>query len=726
MSYILEIALPCPLRQTFDYLCDQPAENWQQGMRALVPFGNRQLVGIVTAIKSFDDRAVATLKKVIKRIDDRPLLPDEVMHLVHWVSRYYHHPIGECFQTALPKKLRSTDSDELQTETSWQLQQLPTTKLGSKQQQIIDLLSTHPDGIHEKLLRTNLGNIKSSLAALHQKQLITAKQEAALPFPQLAVQAPIALNAEQQQAFDFIKENSTDFSVFLLQGITGSGKTEVYIHLCQTLLQQQKQVLILIPEIGLTTQFVERFCQKLTANIVVMHSDVSDSNRKQAWLLAKAAKADIIIGTRSAVFTPMLNPGLIIIDEEHDSSYKQQDGLRYHARNVALMRAKTLNIPIVLGSATPSLETLYQVKQNRYHLLKLTKRAGGASLPAIKIVPLQNNTDTNGLSRDLLIAIDRHIKQNHQVLLFINRRGFAPVLVCHQCHWQANCRSCDAKMVVHQQQNRLFCHHCGLIQTLPDSCPQCAHPQLTSYGVGTEKIEQALTTIFTAVPILRIDRDSTQRINAFSDMVKQINQGQPAILVGTQMLAKGHDFHGVTLVGVVDADQALFSADFRATESLAQLITQVTGRAGRGKKAGEVIIQTAQPEHPFWKTLLQQGYEKLAENLLTERIEMELPPKGFWAVWRAEAKEAGLAMQLLQQIATAIQQGKESDTVMVLGPVPALMEKRAGRYRAQLLMQSSDRGAIHRLIDRYIEPISKYKLARKVRWSIDIDPTELV
>lgn len=724
MSCILEIALACPLRQTFDYLSDEPAVNWQQGMRALVPFGNRQLIGIVTTIKSIDDPAVATLKKVEQRIDDSPLLPDEIMQLVQWVSRYYHHPIGECFQTALPKKLRSTDSDQLQTETSWQLQQLPTTKVGSKQQQIIDLLKTHPQGIHEKLLRSALGNIKSSLAALHDKQLITATEEASLPLPQLSVQPPVTLNTQQQQAVNAIQQKPAEFSVFLLQGITGSGKTEVYIHLCLTQLQQNKQILILIPEIGLTTQFVERFCRTLTANIVVMHSAVSDNNRKQAWLLARAAKADIIIGTRSAVFTPMLNPGLIIIDEEHDSSYKQQDGLRYHARNVALMRAKTLNIPIVLGSATPSLETLYQVKQQRYKLLKLTERAGGASLPKVRIVPLQNNIDTHGLSRELVNSIDQHIKQNHQVLLFINRRGFAPVLLCHQCQWQANCRSCDAKMVVHQQQNRLFCHHCGLIQRLPDSCPQCAHPQLTSYGVGTEKIEQALTEIFTAVPILRIDRDSTQRVNAFANMVKQINQGQAAILVGTQMLAKGHDFHDVTLVGVVDADQALFSADFRATESLAQLITQVTGRAGRGKKAGEVIIQTAQPEHPFWKTLLQQGYEKLANDLLTERIQMELPPKGFWAVWRAEAKEAGLAMQLLQQIAAAIQQGNE--TVMVLGPVPALMEKRAGRYRAQLLMQSTDRGAIHRLIDQHIESISKYKLARKVRWSVDIDPTELV
>ncbi|THF72061.1 MAG: primosomal protein N', partial [Methylophaga nitratireducenticrescens] len=309
-------------------------------------------------------------------------------------------------------------------------------------------------------------------------------------------------------------------------------------------------------------------------------------------------------------------------------------------------------------------------------------------------------------------------------LLFINRRGFAPVLMCHQCHWQANCRSCDAKMVVHQYQNRLFCHHCGLIQTLPTKCPECGHPELKSYGVGTEKIEQALTGIFPDVPVLRIDRDSTQRVNAFANMIKQINQGKAAILVGTQMLAKGHDFHDVTLVGVVDADQALFSADFRATESLAQLITQVTGRAGRGKKAGEVLIQTEQPDHPFWQNLLQKGYEAVADNLLSERIQMELPPHGFWAVWRGEAKEADLAMQLLQQIAELLQQTASS--VLILGPVPALMEKRAGRYRAQLLMRSADRAALHQLIDQHILSVTKLKLARKVRWSIDIDPTELI
>lgn len=724
MSCIVEIALSCPLRQTFDYLSDDLAESWQTGMRVSVPFGSRQLIGIVIAIKSISEQTISKLKKIDQKLDHQAFLPNEIMQLVQWVSRYYHHPIGECFQAALPKRLRLGDADEMQMETYWSLAQPTNTKPGKKQQHILNLLEDYPEGLSEKALRTQLGNVKSSLSALQAQNSIKASQKVALPLPCLTIQQAVALNNEQKQAVEIVLSRTGEFSTFLLQGITGSGKTEVYIEICRELIEKQQQILVLIPEIGLTTQFVERFRQSLNARIVVIHSAVSDTDRKQAWLLSRAAKADIIIGTRSAVFTPMLNPGLIIIDEEHDGSYKQQDGLRYHARNVALMRAKTLGIPIVLGSATPSLETLYQVKQQRYQLLKLTQRAGGANLPAVRVIAGQNASDNNGLSSHLIKAIKKHIEQNHQVLLFINRRGFAPVLMCHQCHWQANCRSCDAKMVVHQYQNRLFCHHCGLIQTLPTKCPECGHPELKSYGVGTEKIEQALTGIFPDVPVLRIDRDSTQRVNAFANMIKQINQGKAAILVGTQMLAKGHDFHDVTLVGVVDADQALFSADFRATESLAQLITQVTGRAGRGKKAGEVLIQTEQPDHPFWQNLLQKGYEAVADNLLSERIQMELPPHGFWAVWRGEAKEADLAMQLLQQIAELLQQTASS--VLILGPVPALMEKRAGRYRAQLLMRSADRAALHQLIDQHILSVTKLKLARKVRWSIDIDPTELI
>ena len=724
MSCIVEIALACPLRQTFDYLSDEPVEHWQPGMRAVIPFGSRQLIGIVIAIKPVSEISTGKLKKIEQQIDKQSFLPVEIMELVQWVSRYYHHPIGECFQAALPKKLRLGDSDEMQTETYWALQQIPDSKPGKKQQQILDLLEDYPEGLSEKALRVQLGNVKSSLSALAQQNVITARQHVALPVPCLELQQTVSLNNEQKQSVEKVIAEKEQFSSFLLQGITGSGKTEVYIEICREFVEKQQQVLVLIPEIGLTTQFVERFRHSLATNIVVINSSVSDADRKQAWLLARSGKADIIIGTRSAVFTPMLNPGLIIIDEEHDSSYKQQDGLRYHARNVALMRAKSLNIPIVLGSATPSLETLYQVKLKRYQLLKLTKRAGGATLPNIKLIAANKTADNNGLSSVLINSIEKHLQQNHQVLLFINRRGFAPVLMCHECNWQANCRSCDAKMVVHQHQNRLFCHHCGLIQTLPKKCPECGHSELKSYGVGTEKIEQALTAIFNDVPVLRIDRDSTQRVNAFANMVKQINQGQAAILVGTQMLAKGHDFHDVTLVGVVDADQALFSADFRATEGLAQLITQVTGRAGRGKKSGEVLIQSEQPEHPFWKKLLQDGYEAIAENLLAERIQMELPPHGFWAVWRAEAKEADLAMQLLQQVAELLQQ--TASGVMILGPVPALMEKRAGRYRAQLLMRSADRASLHQLIDQHIEAVSKLKLARKGRWSIDIDPTELI
>lgn len=406
MSCIIEIALSCPLRQTFDYLSDDPAEIWQIGMRASVSFGSRQLIGIVIAIKPIAEKAVDKLKKIDQQIDKQAFLPNEIMQLVQWVSRYYHHPIGECFQAALPKRLRLGDADEMQTETYWSLSQQPISKPGKKQQQILDLLEDYPEGLSEKALQVQLGNVKSSLLALEQQSVIAALQLVALPVPCLELQQQVLLNNQQKQSIETILSSKGQFATFLLQGITGSGKTEVYIEACREFVENQQQVLVLIPEIGLTTQFVERFRHSLNANIVVINSSVSDNDRKQAWLLARTGKADIIIGTRSAVFTPMINPGLIIIDEEHDSSYKQQDGLRYHARNVALMRAKSLNIPIVLGSATPSLETLYQVKQQRYQLLELTERAGGASLPKVALLAAQNASENNGLSSSLIKAIE--------------------------------------------------------------------------------------------------------------------------------------------------------------------------------------------------------------------------------------------------------------------------------------------------------------------------------
>lgn len=727
MQTILHIALPIPVHTLFDYLVKQDSFEWQEGIRVKVPFGSRMLVGIVCGITTQEANITeySKLKVIETRLDDISLLPSDLCQLVKWISDYYHYPLGECYQAVLPKKLRKGEAAEFKYEIYWQYNSDHlVSPNGDKQLKIISLLTSHQNILSQKSIYKTLGSCKSSLKSLENKQIIEHTKLIQLP---TKIDNPeiYELNAEQQLCVEKIWDKINRFEAFLLDGITGSGKTEVYIALAKRVIEQQKQVLILIPEIGLTSQFVQRFKQQLSAYIVVLNSSISDTDRKQGWLLAQQGLINIVIGTRSSVFTPLPNLGLVIIDEEHDSSYKQQDSLRYHARNVALIRAQRAKVPILLGSATPSLESLYLVNQGKYNLLTLRTRATGAQLPKVKVVDTAGPKADDAISTELFKAIKHHLVSGNQVLLFINRRGYAPVLMCHECDWQATCPHCDAKMIVHQSRYSLCCHHCGTIQRLPNQCPKCQHKELNTYGAGTEQIEHRLQHFFPDIPVLRIDRDSTQRVNAFSDLIDDINQGEPRILVGTQMLAKGHDFHNVTLVGVLDADQALFSADFRATELLAQLITQVTGRAGRGEKAGQVIIQTSQPQHEFWKDLIRYGYSVTAEKLLKEREIMQMPPYGCLCVIRAEDKDETLAMTLLSEMRTYFEQIEQTE-VFIMGPVPALMEKKAGRYRAQLLLSSLSRKHLHQLLDTVMPVTSALKLARKVRWSIDIDPVDLM
>lgn len=730
MTSILHIAIPCPLRTLFDYLPIKNTALPKIGCRVLVSFRNRSLVGIIIGVSNQSNKRLQKegikLKTIERVIDQQTLIPSSSFDLIQWVSDYYHHPIGECFQAALPKKLRHDESATLKTEPYWILEKSKTEiKLGKKQHQIVTYLNTFSAAISQKQITSQLGSCKASLSSLAEKNIISQQQQVKQTLLNCKITPLHPLSTQQQKVVKSVLANKTTFTPYLLHGITGSGKTEVYIQLVKQIIKEGKQALILIPEIGLTTQFVDRFRQHLSAHIVVLNSSVSDGNRKQAWLLARDGLADIIIGTRSAIFTPLKNIGLIIIDEEHDNSYKQQDGLRYHARSVALIRAQKAKIPIVLGSATPSLESIYNVEQARYKLLTLTERPNGAMLPKINVVDSEGPTAKSGISSILYKAIQQQLSLDNQVLLFINRRGFAPVLMCHDCNWQATCTSCDAKMIVHKSRNILMCHHCGLIHCLIEHCPDCKTTKLKTYGVGTQQLEQTLQNYFPDTPVIRIDRDSTQKVNAFSDIIDEIKQGGAKILVGTQMLAKGHDFHNVTLVGVLDADHGLFSADFRATETLAQLIIQVTGRAGRGEKSGEVFIQTSQPENKFWQDLIGQGYSYIAQKILKQRQQIGMPPISSMCVIRAEDRQQSLAMQFLADVLVLFNKINQQQ-VMVLGPVPAIMEKRAGRYRAQLLLSSSERKPLHQLLDQTVDAISKLKLARKVRWSIDIDPVDLM
>ena len=728
MQLILKIAIPCPLRLAFDYLPDQSNIQWQPGLRVKVPFGNREVVGIIIDIEDIDNtQQVTSLKTIIECLDSNPLISQSLFKLIQWTSHYYHHPVGDCFQVALPKKIRLGDPANLQTDCFWSLSDdvTPIDKLGKKQQAVLDLLREHHNPLSQQMITDTIGNHRDALKRLEVKGLVKQEEKVKTPAISLHLIPLKKLNNEQQLAVDTVWQHRQTFSAKLLYGITGSGKTEVYIQLAALMIEAGKQVLILIPEIGLTAQFVTRFKQHLNACIVVFNSSMNDNDRQQAWLLAQTGQADIVIGTRSAVFTPLERLGLIVIDEEHDSSYKQQDSLRYHARNVALIRAQQAKVPILLGSATPSLETFYHVESQRYELLTLTQRATGAVLPEVVLIDSNGPKADNGLSSQLYKAIEKTLAEDNQVLLFINQRGYAPVLMCHDCGWQASCSHCDAKMIVHQTRYQLRCHHCGFNQSLLKICPECESTDLGSYGVGTQQIEQSLQQFFPATPVLRIDRDSTQRIGAFAKLVTEIQAGGAKILVGTQMLAKGHDFHDVTLVGILDADQGLYSADFRATETLAQLIIQVTGRAGRGQKPGKVLIQTQQIAHPFWQDLLAGNYQQTANKLLQERKQSLMPPVGSLCVIRAQAKQQALSLLFLTEVAGLLNQHQQQ-AVLILGPVPAVMEKRAGQYRAQLLLTTDNRKALHQLLDHHIDAISRLKSSRPCRWSIDIDPIDLL
>jgi primosomal protein N' (replication factor Y) len=509
----------------------------------------------------------------------------------------------------------------------------------------------------------------------------------------------------------------------LLYGVTGSGKTEVYLHAIATVLTRGQQVLVLVPEIALTPQLIGRFRGRFDAPLAVLHSGLNDSERLAAWRSAREGTARIVIGTRSAIFSPLLRPGLIIIDEEHDPSFKQQDGFRYSARDLALVRAQRLGIPVVLGSATPSLETLARARKQPETLSHLPERAGSARPPRLALVDLRKHAVTQGIATPTIMAIQRHLEAGGQVMLFINRRGYAPVLFCPSCGWSAHCRRCDAHLTVHARGRDLICHHCGSQEPMLGGCPNC-FADVKPVGQGTERIEETLQQMFADAPLARIDRDSMRRKGELEATLARVDRGEIRILVGTQMLTKGHDFPRVTLVVVLNADQGLFSTDFRAPERLAQTIVQVAGRAGRAERPGEVLIQTEYPDHPLLKLLLTGGYGVFAEGALTEREQSSWPPFARIALLRAEANDQNAPLQFLQAARKAAN-AYVVPGVKLLGPAPAPMERRAGRFRAQLLLHAPTHSPLQKFMSGWLTAIAALPEARRVRWSIDVDAAEL-
>ena len=634
-------------------------------------------------------------------------------------------------QNALPVKLRQGASTHIKGIRRWQLtpegQQLDlqSLKRAAKQIALLGDLKQSASGLLDSQLSEHHVGWRPVMKRLQEKGLVESFEENALPIAKPITSAP-KLNRDQKNAIDRIIENQSEgFHAYVLEGVTGSGKTEVYLQVIAEILKQGKQALVLVPEIGLTPQLLNRFLQRLNGRIAIMHSGLNDEERLQAWLHTQAGSADVIIGTRSAVFSPLLRPGIIIIDEEHDLSFKQQDGFRYSARDLAVKRARDLNIPIVLGSATPSLETLYNALQNRYETLLLPERAGNAKPPTISLLDVRSQKMEHGVSAQLLHKIKEHLENDSQVLLFLNRRGFAPVLMCHECGWHALCPRCDAHMTLHQSNSQLRCHHCGTEQYKPSTCPKCKSDDLLQMGFGTERIEQALTELFPQYQVIRIDRDSTRRKGSMEKLLNEINNGKRQILIGTQMLAKGHHFPNVTLVGMLNADHGLYSSDFRASERMGQLILQVAGRAGREEKEGEVLIQTHHADHPLFKPLLNHDYPGFAKTLIEERQQTELPPFTHLALLRAEAVDQQSPMIFLEQARLILEQSNQIE-LMLMGPFPALMERRAGRYRAQLLIQANNRKQLQSLFANSITQIENHKTAKKVRWSIDIDPMDLM
>ncbi|NIP73261.1 MAG: primosomal protein N' [Gammaproteobacteria bacterium] len=733
---ILRVAIPSPLYRLFDYLtpAGTAGSGAVPGVRVRVPFGRSEAIGVVLEIVPHTAIDEARLKQVHEVLDPQPLLPAEIVELACWVSRYYHHPIGEVLSATLPAVLRRGAPAQPRGEPVWRLTEsgraLEASALARapRQAAILALLQGAPDGVRRNELERQAGDWRRALRAMIQQGWVTRGNALADPGDPIQASEPRAgptLNRPQREAVAAVSGAMSDFEAFLLFGVTGSGKTEVYLQIVARILAEGRQALVLVPEIALTPQLLERFRGRFRETLAVFHSGLSDTERLNAWLAAREGRARIVIGTRSAVFTPLARPGVVIVDEEHDLSYKQQEGLRYSARDLAVVRARQGGVPVVLASATPSLESLHNAQTGRYRLLRLPERAGSALQPRMELLDVRGKPMEDGLSDPLSARIREHLDRQGQVLLFLNRRGYAPTLLCHQCGWVCGCQRCDAHMTLHYRHRRLRCHHCGAEQAVEAACPACGSVDLRAVGQGTERMELALAQRFPEAKVVRIDRDTTRRKGDMQSKLEAVLRGENRILVGTQMLAKGHHFPDVTLVAIVDADQGLFSADFRAPERMAQLVLQVAGRAGRAERPGEVIVQTHHPDHPLLRLLSEQNYERFAEAALAERREAALPPFSSLALLRAEAPAAQAPRAFLQEALERARShpGREVD---FFGPVAAPMERRQGRFRAQVLIQAASRGALRALLGPWVEELATLSSARRVRWSLDVDPMDML
>jgi primosomal protein N' (replication factor Y) len=722
----LQVALDTPLRRVFDYLppAGEDAARVEPGMRVLVPLGRRRAVGFVAALAGESEVPAARLKRALALLDPEPLWDACTLELLRWAADYYQHPLGEVLSAAVPAALRR-GAPAREPLFAWQLSargleesSAPRRRLGPRQQALLARLGAGPLPAAE----AGPAHFGDALRSLQKRGWVESIElPEAVPAAGEGSARPPPLTPAQREACEAIGDSLGSFAAWLLQGVTGSGKTEVYLDVIERVLAAGRGALVLVPEIALTPQLVGRFRRRLPVPVVTLHSSMSDAERFAAWRAARSGAAPVVIGTRSAVFTPLPSPGAIIVDEEHDPSYKQQDGFRYSARDLAVARAAREGIPVVLGSATPSLETLANVAEGRYRRLLLPERAGAAGKPRVGVVDLRLHAARDGLAQPVIAAIGRHLDAGGQVLVYLNRRGYAPTLFCSGCGWIAPCPSCDARMTVHMARARLVCHHCGADAPLPFGCPRCG-AEVSAVGQGTERVEQALAELFPHAALVRVDRDVIRRRGDIERALEEVASGRARILLGTQMLTKGHDYPDVTLVAVLNADQGLFGADFRASERLAQQIVQVAGRAGRGDRPGEVLIQSAHPENPLLTSLIREGYEGFARRALEERRAAGWPPFSRLALLRADAPDRAAVYVFLREAAA---RAPEASALRLLGPAPAAMERRAGRYRAQLLVEAASRPVLKQFLDAWLPRVEELRRPRPLRWSVDVDPIEV-
>ncbi|MEO8746041.1 MAG: primosomal protein N' [Rhodanobacter sp.] len=724
MPVVLHVALPVPLPHLFDYL---PPDNGEArvGSRIVVPFGRRRHVGIVVAIDTEATVDARRLKQALSLPDNTALLDHELMQTLAWAADYWLAAPGEAYATALPQALRAMRPLPQLGDEYWSLSRAGRDALeaGSRRGGSHALLAAlERRQLSTRELSVRLPGWRGAARRLASAGLLERSEQPAAASPTPASPAPV-LSDEQQQAVATISASLGQYQPFLLDGVTGSGKTEVYLALIEAVLSRGQQALLLVPEIGLAPQALTRLRERLGVRVEVLHSNLAQGDRARAWLRAGNGSAAVILGTRSAVFTPLPNAGLIIVDEEHDSAFKQQDGFRYHARDLAVVRARTLGIPVVLGSGTPSLESLANAAAGRYRTLHLRARAGASRAPEVQVVDMRAQRLQHGMSPALLTAVADTLARGEQVLVFRNRRGYAPVLLCHQCGWHADCIRCERPLTLHARARRLVCHHCNFQCAVPDICAGCGATGLSAQGQGTERLEEALLEHFPQVPIKRVDRETMLRRDAFAQLLDSLRDDQPAILVGTQMLAKGHDLPNLTLVAIVSVDEGLLSVDFRASERLAQLVVQVAGRAGRARKPGRVILQTHHPEHPLLRNLLAHGYASTARDLLAERRASQLPPYAYQALLRAEAPGLASVDAFLSAALAALP--ASLGLLQVAGPMPAPMPLRAGRQRGQLLLEAPRRSQLRAVLRPWWLALHAMPEARHVRWSVDVDPIDL-